>query len=156
MFRILTVAWALGLIASGFAPYDRGTWLMEVLPAIIAWPILFTTRQRFRFTDLAYALIMVHGLILMAGGAWTYARVPFGFWIEDVFGLSRNPYDKIGHFAQGFVPAIIARELLVRVFRIGSGRLVAFLAVSICLAISAAYELVEWGAALALGQGADE
>src|SRR3546814_10886955 len=99
---------------------------------------------------------MVHGLILMAGGAWTYARVPFGFWIEDVFGLSRNPYDKIGHFAQGFVPAIIARELLVRVFRIGSGRLVAFLAVSICLAISAAYELVEWGAALALGQGADE
>ncbi|MDN3562743.1 DUF2238 domain-containing protein, partial [Vreelandella neptunia] len=113
-------------------------------------------RQRFRFTDLAYALIMVHGLILMAGGAWTYARVPFGFWIEDAFGLSRNPYDKIGHFAQGFVPAIIARELLVRVFRIGSGRLVAFLAVSICLAISAAYELVEWGAALALGQGADE
>ncbi|MFC3674251.1 DUF2238 domain-containing protein [Ferrovibrio xuzhouensis] len=156
MFRILTVAWALGLIASGFAPYDRGTWLMEVLPAIIAWPILFATRQRFRFTDLAYALIMVHGLILMAGGAWTYARVPFGFWIEDAFGLSRNPYDKIGHFAQGFVPAIIARELLVRVFRIGSGRLVAFLAVSICLAISAAYELVEWGAALALGQGADE
>src|SRR3546814_3549653 len=99
---------------------------------------------------------MVHGLILMAGGAWTYARVPFGFWIEDVFGLSRNPYDKIGHFAQGFVPAIIARELLVRVFRIGSGRLVAFLAVSICLAISAAYELVEWVAALAMGQGADE
>src|SRR3546814_14944865 len=84
-------------------------------------------------------------LILRAGGAWTDARVPFGFWIEDVFGLSRNPYDKIGHFAQGFVPAIIARELLVRVFRIGSGRLVAFLAVSICLAISAAYELVEWG-----------
>lgn len=156
MFRILTVAWALGLIASGFAPYDRGTWLMEVAPAIIAWPILFATRQRFRFTDLAYALIALHGLILMAGGAWTYARVPLGFWIEDAFDLSRNPYDKIGHFAQGFVPAIIARELLVRVFRIGSGRLVAFLAVSICLAISAAYELVEWGAALALGQGADE
>src|SRR3546814_19590345 len=86
---------------------------MEVAPAIIAWPILFATRQRFRFTDLAYALIMVHGLILMAGGAWTYARVPFGFWIEDVFGLSRNPYDKIGHFAQGFVPAIIARELQI-------------------------------------------
>ena len=156
MFRILTLVWAAGLIASGFAPYDRGTWLMEVAPAIIAWPLLFATRQRFRFTDLAYALIALHGLILMAGGAYTYARVPLGFWIEGWFGLSRNPYDKIGHFAQGFVPAIIARELLVRVFRIGSKRLVAFLAVSICLAISAAYELIEWGAALALGQGADE
>ena len=98
----------------------------------------------------------MHGLILMAGGAWTYARVPLGFWIEDWFALSRNPYDRIGHFAQGFVPAIIARELLVRVFRIGSRRLVAFLAVSICLAVSAAYELIEWGAALALGQGADD
>jgi putative membrane protein len=156
MFWILTAIWAAGLAASGFAPYDRGTWLMEVAPAIIAWPILFATRRQFRFTDLAYALIAVHGLILMAGGAWTYARVPLGFWIEDAFHLSRNPYDKIGHFAQGFVPAIVARELLVRTFRIGSGRLVAFLAVSICLAISAAYELVEWGAALALGQGADE
>lgn len=156
MFWILSAIWAAGLAASGFAPYDRGTWLMEVAPAIIAWPILYATRQRFRFTDLAYVLIAVHGLILMAGGAWTYARVPLGFWIEDAFHLSRNPYDKIGHFAQGFVPAIIARELLVRVFRIGSGRLVAFLAVCICLAISAAYELVEWAAALALGQGADE
>lgn len=156
MFWILSAVWAAGLAASGFAPYDRGTWLLEVAPAIIAWPILYATRQRFRFTDLAYALIAVHGLILMAGGAWTYARVPLGFWIEDAFHLSRNPYDKIGHFAQGFVPAIIARELLIRVFRIGSGRLIAFLAVCISLAISAAYELVEWGAALALGQGADE
>jgi len=156
MFWLLTVLWAVGLVASGIAPYDRITWLMEVLPAVIAWPILFTTRQNFRFTDLALALITLHGLILMLGGAYTYARVPFGFWLQDLFDLDRNPYDKIGHFAQGFVPAIIARELLVRVFRIERPRLTVFLVVSICLAISAIYELIEWMAALVLGQGADE
>lgn len=157
MFWILTALWAAGLVASGIAPYDRATWLMEVLPAIVAWPILFAARARgFRFTELALALIALHGLILMLGGAYTYARVPLGFWLQDMFDLSRNPYDKIGHFAQGFVPAIVARELLIRVFRVTPPKLVAFLAVSICLAISAAYELIEWAAALALGQGADE
>jgi putative membrane protein len=152
MFWSLTAVWAIGLIASGIAPYDRLTWLMEVLPAIIAWPILFATRARFRFTDFAMALITLHGLILMLGGAYTYARVPFGFWMQEWLSLERNPYDRIGHLAQGFVPAIIARELLIRVFRIG-GR---WLAVCICLAISATYELIEWAAALSLGQGADE
>jgi putative membrane protein len=156
MFWILTALWAAGLVLSGFAPYDRLTWLMEVLPAIVAWPILFATRQRFRFTDLCMALIALHGLILMLGGAYTYARVPLGFWLQDLLHLQRNPYDRIGHFAQGLVPAIIARELLIRVFRIPGRRLVGFLAVCICLAISAAYELVEWAAALSLGQGADE
>lgn len=156
MFWLLTALWAAGLVASGIAPYDRITWLMEVLPAIIAWPILFATRPSFRFTDLTLALITLHGLILMLGGAYTYARVPFGFWLQDVFDLDRNPYDKIGHFAQGFVPAIIARELLVRVFHIERPRLMVFLVVSICLAISAIYELIEWMAALVLGQGADE
>ena len=156
MFWLLTAAWAVGLVLSGIAPYDRLTWLMEVLPAIIAWPILFTTRQRFRFSDLAMALIALHGLILMLGGAYTYARVPLGFWLQDWLQLERNPYDRIGHLAQGFVPAIIARELLLRVFRIGSRGLVGFLAVCICLAISATYELIEWAAALSLGQGADE
>jgi putative membrane protein len=92
----------------------------------------------------------------MVGGKYTYARVPLGFWMQDWFGFTRNDYDKIGHFAQGFVPAIVARELLIRVFRLESKKLVAFLAVSICLAISAAYELIEWAAALAMGQGADE
>lgn len=156
MFWLLTALWAAGLVASGIDPYDRLTWLMEVLPAIIAWPILFAARDRFRFTDLTLALITLHGLILMLGSAYTYARVPLGFWLQDLFDLGRNPYDKIGHFAQGFVPAIIARELLVRAFRIAQPKLTVFLVVSICLAISAMYELVEWTAALALGQGADE
>jgi putative membrane protein len=156
MFWILTALWAAGLVASGIAPYDRATWVMEVLPAIVAWPILYAVRDRFRFTELTLALIAVHGLILMLGGAYTYARVPLGFWLQDAFALGRNPYDKIGHFAQGFVPALIARELLIRAFRIVQPKLVVFLAISICLAISAAYELIEWAAALALGQGADE
>lgn len=156
MFWGLSILWAAGLLFSGFAPYDRLTWLMEVLPALIAWPILFYLRPRFRFTDLAMALIALHGLILMLGGAYTYARVPLGFWLQDWLALERNPYDRIGHLAQGFVPAIIARELLIRVFRIGNAKLVGFLAVCICLAISAAYELIEWAAALSLGQGADE
>jgi putative membrane protein len=156
MFWILTAFWAAGLVASGIAPYDRATWVMEVLPAIVAWPILYAARDRFRFTDLTLALIALHGLILMLGGAYTYARVPLGFWLQDFFAFDHNPYDKIGHFAQGFVPALIARELLIRVFRIVRPKLVLFLTVSICLAISAAYELIEWAAALAMGQGADE
>lgn len=156
MFWILTACWAAGLVASSFGPADRLTWLMEVLPAIIAWPILFYIRPRFRFSDLTMALITLHGLILMLGGAYTYARVPLGFWLQDLLQFERNPYDRIGHFAQGFVPAIIARELLLRVFRIPGRKLVAFLSVCICLAISAAYELVEWAAALSLGQDADE
>lgn len=152
----LTAAWAVGLVLSGWSSYDRLTWLMEVLPAIVAWPILFGTARRFPLTDLLYALILMHGLILMLGGAYTYARVPLGFWLQDMLGTARNPYDKIGHFAQGFVPAMIARELLIRQFKIAGGKLVAFLSISICLAISAAYELIEWAAALSLGQGADE
>ncbi|QDO99575.1 DUF2238 domain-containing protein [Ferrovibrio terrae] len=129
---------------------------MEVLPAVIAWPILFYMRPRFRFTDLAMSLITLHGLILMLGGAYTYARVPLGFWLQDWLSLERNPYDRIGHLAQGFVPAIVARELLIRVFRIEGRKLIGFLVVCICLAISAVYELIEWAAALSLGQGADE
>jgi putative membrane protein len=156
MFWLLTALWAAGLILSGFGPSDRLTWLMEVLPAIIAWPVLFYLRPRFRFTDLAMALIMLHGLILMLGGAYTYARVPLGFWLQDWLSLQRNPYDRIGHLAQGFVPAIVARELLIRVFRLESRKLTGFLVVCICLAISAVYELIEWAAALSLGQGADE
>jgi putative membrane protein len=156
VFWGLTALWAAGLVLSSFGPADRLTWLMEVLPAIIAWPILLYLRPRFRFTDLAMALITLHGLILMLGGAYTYARVPLGFWLQDLLSLERNPYDRIGHLAQGFVPAIVARELLIRVFRIEGRKLVGFLVVCICLAISAVYELIEWAAALSLGQGADE
>ena len=153
---LLTVIWFAGLLASGFAPHDRLTWFMEVAPCLVALPLLWATRGRFEFTALVYVLITIHGLILMLGGAYTYARVPLGVWVQEWFHWSRNPYDKLGHFAQGFVPAMVARELLIRKFAIPAGKLNAFLVVSICLAISAFYELVEWWSALALGQGADE
>jgi putative membrane protein len=156
MFWLLTGLWAAGLLFSSFGPSDRLTWVMEVLPAVIAWPILFYLRPRFRFTDLAMALITLHGLILMLGGAYTYARVPMGFWLQDWLSLERNPYDRIGHLAQGFIPAIVAREVLIRVFRIEGRKLLGFLVVCICLAISAVYELIEWAAALSLGGGAEE
>ena len=153
---LLTVIWFAGLLASGFAPHDRLTWFMEVAPCLVALPLLWATRGRFEFTALVYVLITIHGLILMLGGAYTYAHVPLGAWVQEWFHWSRNPYDKLGHFAQGFVPAMVARELLIRKFAIPAGKLNAFLVVSICLAISAFYELVEWWSALALGQGADE
>jgi putative membrane protein len=152
----LAVIWVLGLIASGIAPYDRLTWLMEVAPVLIVLPLLFATRSAFPFTTLAYCLIGVHGLILIVGGAYTYARVPAGLWIQEWLALERNPYDRLGHFAQGFVPAIVAREILIRTFKLVPGKFLFFITVSICLAISAFYELIEWWTALALGQGAHE
>jgi putative membrane protein len=152
----LQLIWVLGLLISGRAPYERTTWLMEVAPCLILMPVLWWTRQRYVFTPLVYALITLHGLILMLGGAYTYARVPLGFWMQEWFHFTRNNYDKIGHFAQGFVPAFVARELLVRVFAIKQRRLLAFLCVSVSLAISALYELVEWWSALLMGSGANE
>ncbi len=152
----LSLAWLAGLLASGWAPHDRTTWLLEVFPALIALPVMWFTWPRFALTPLLYWLVAVHGLILMIGGAYTYARVPLGFWMQDWFGFTRNHYDRIGHFAQGFVPAVLARELLLRVWALGSRKLVAFLTICICMAISAFYELVEWWSALILGQGADE
>lgn len=144
------------LVVSGLRPYDRLTWLMEVAPVLIALPLLTATRQRYPLTTLLYLLVFVHALVLMLGGAYTYARVPLGFWLQDAFALGRNPYDKIGHFMQGFVPAIAAREILLRGDFVRRGRMLAFLVICVVLAISACYELIEWAAALALGQGADE
>ena len=156
----LHVALLLGVLAalvvSGIAPYDRLTWLLEVAPVLIVIPILLATRHRFPLTDLLYVLIALHALVLIVGGAYTYARVPAGFWVEHAFGLSRNPYDKLGHFMQGFVPALAAREVLLRNGFLTSRRMTAFLCVCIAMALSATYELVEWWSALALGQGADE
>ena len=157
--RILLVALAalLGLLAlSGARPYDRATWTLEVLPVLIALPVLWATYGRFPLTTLLYVGIFLHAVVLMVGGAYTYARVPLGFEIADVLGLVRNPYDKIGHFMQGFVPALAAREILVRGHYVRGRRMLAFLVVCIVLAISATYEFVEWGVALAIGQGADE
>jgi putative membrane protein len=148
--------WALALLASGIAPYDRLTWLMEVLPVLIAAPLLLLTRERLPLTPLVYVLIAVHGLILIYGGAYTYARTPLGFWLQDLLGFARNPYDRIGHIAQGFVPALLARELLLRVFGIGGRKILFFLVLCIALAISAFYELIEWWAALLIGAEADE
>jgi len=150
------VLWAFALVASGIAPYDRLTWLMEVLPVLIAAPLLLATRNRLPLTQLVYVLIALHGLILIYGGAYTYARVPAGFWLQELLGFSRNPYDRIGHLAQGFVPALVARELLLRVFRIDGRKILFFLVVCVALAISAFYELIEWWAALAFGAGAEE
>ncbi|MBX9904571.1 MAG: DUF2238 domain-containing protein [Burkholderiales bacterium] len=157
--RTLTVIcaiWALALIASGISPYDRLTWFMEVLPVLIAAPILIATRNRLPLTTLVYVLIAIHGLILIYGGAYTYARVPLGFWLQEMLGFERNPYDRIGHLAQGFVPAMVARELLLRVFRIEGRKILNFLVICVALAISAFYELIEWWAAVAIGAGADE
>jgi putative membrane protein len=152
----IALVWAAALIASGIAPYDRLTWFMEVLPVLIAAPVLIATRGRLPLTTLAYTLIALHGLILIYGGAYTYARVPAGFWLQELFGFARNPYDRIGHLAQGFVPAIVARELLLRVFGITGRKILFFLVTCIALAISAFYELIEWWSALAMGADAHE
>jgi len=143
------------LVLSGVRPYERSTWLMEVAPILLAAPLLVWTRDRFPLTSLLYLLIAMHAVILLVGGAYTYARVPLGFWVQDLFHLSRNPYDKLGHFAQGFVPALIARELFLRRRIVRPGVWTAVLSIAVALSVSLLYELVEWGAALALGQGAD-
>ncbi len=141
---------------SGLRPYDRLTWVLEVFPILVVLPVLFLTYRRFPLTTLLYALIFVHAVVLMVGGHYTYARVPVGFAIAGALGLHRNPYDKIGHFAQGFVPAIAIREVLSRGRYIRTRGMLAFVVISIVLAISASYELFEWASAVALGQGADE
>lgn len=151
----LTIAWTAGLLASGWHPFDRATWWMEVAPALIALPILWLTFRHFSLSWFALALVAVHGTVLMLGGAYSYARVPIGFALQEWLGLARNPYDRIGHLMQGFVPAIVLRELLIRLGKVTSGRLLTALVLACCLAVSAAYELVEFGAAMALGQGAD-
>ena len=154
---LVAAAVLLALLAlSGWRPYDRATWAMEVAPVAIALPLLFATHRRFPLTTLLYACIFVHALVLMLGGAYTYARVPLGFQIAEALDLHRNPYDKIGHFMQGFVPALVAREILLRGGYVRGRRMLAFIVCCIALAISASYELVEWAAAIALGQGADE
>ncbi len=152
---ILLVLWIVALIASGIGPTDRLTWFMEVAPVLVAIPLLVTTHGRFPLTPLLYRLIFLHGLILMLGGRYTYAQVPLGYWLQDLFDLSRNPYDRIGHFAQGFVPAILAREILLRMTPLKPGRMLFFLVTAVCLAFSAFYELIEWGSALTIGAAAD-
>jgi putative membrane protein len=152
LFAVVAVV----LVVSGIRPYDRGTWWAEVAPVLIAAPILVATSRRFPLTTLLYVLIAIHAVILIVGGAYTYARVPFGFWLQDLFGFERNPYDRLGHFVQGFVPVLIAREVLLRNRVLRPGRMAAFLCVCVALAVSAAYELVEWAAAVVAGDGSVE
>ncbi len=147
----------IGLLAlSGARPFDRTTWVLEVLPVFVALPILWASYRRFPLSTLLYACIFLHAVVLMIGGAYTYARVPIGFQLAELLGLSRNPYDKIGHFLQGFVPALAAREILIRGRYLRGRMMLAFIVVCIALAISASYEMIEWAAALWLGQGAQE
>ena len=144
------------LVSSGVAPYDRATWLLEVAPVLIAAPLLLWSYPRFPLTRLLYGVIAVHALVLILGGAYTYARVPAGFWVQDWFDLSRNPYDKLGHFIQGVTPALLTREILLRRRIVAAGKMLGFLAVCVALAFSAFYELIEWWVALLAGQGAED
>jgi putative membrane protein len=143
-------------IWSGIAPRDRTTWVLEVAPVIVGVPVLVATYRRFRFTPLLYVLMWVHALVLMLGGHWTYAEMPLFGWLRDALHWQRNYYDRLGHLAQGFIPVLVARELLLRTSPLRPGKWLAFIVVSICLAISAGYELFEWAAAVGLGQGADQ
>lgn len=150
------IALLLLLAYSGWHPYDRITWIMEILPILIALPIMWVSYRKFPLTDLLYVCIFLHAVVLIAGGAYSYARVPLGFQIADLFHLTRNPYDKIGHLFQGFVPALVAREIFIRRECVRGKKMISFLAICVVMMISASYELIEWGAAVALGQGADE
>ena len=153
-----TVLLAVGLVClvvSRIGALEPGTWVLEVFPIFIAVPVLIATSRRFPLTPLAYRLIFVHALILMIGGHYTYAKVPLGFWAERVFHLARNNYDRVGHFAQGFVPAIITREILLRTSPLRRGKWLAVLVTCVCLSVSACYEFIEWGAAVMGGSSAD-
>ena len=151
----LLLAGTLLLAITAIYPHDYTTWGMETAPIFIAVPILIATYKNYTLTPLVYRLLFVHALILMVGGHYTYAEVPLGYWMEHWFGFVRNDYDKIGHFAQGFVPALLFRELLLRSSPLRRGKLLFALVVASCLAVSASYELIEWAAAISMGQGAD-
>ena len=145
------------LVALGIDPRsDRLTWAAENFPVILAAPLLVATRRRFPLTPLAYRLLFLHAVVLMVGGYYTYALVPAGNWVRDALGLERNPYDRLGHFAQGFVPALLAREVLLRTSPLRRGKWLAFLAVCVCLAVSASYEIFEWQSAVWFGEGAED
>jgi len=152
---ILLVAAIVLLALSRIGALEPGTWLMEVAPILIVAPILVLTARRFPLTPLVYRLLFVHALILMVGGHYTYAKVPLGFWAQDAFGLARNHYDRLGHLAQGFVPAMLTREVLLRRSPLERGKWLGFLVVCVCLALSATYELIEWLAAVLGGSAAD-
>ena len=146
---------AVALAVSAIRPDDYLTWFLEVAPILLGVPILIATYRRFPLTPLLYRLLFLHALILMVGGHYTYAKVPLGFWVQDLLGLARNHYDRLGHFAQGFVPAILAREVLLRQTPLRRGGWLFFLVTCVCLAFSATYEFIEWWSAVLGGSAAD-
>lgn len=153
----LTIITALAVVAiSAIDPYDRLTWFLEVAPVLVGVVILLFSYRRFPLSNFLYIFLLLHGIVLAVGGHYTYAEVPIGFWAQDLFELSRNPYDRLGHFAQGFVPALLAREILIRRSPLEGSKWLPFLVVCVCLSFSALYELIEWWAALILGQSADQ
>lgn len=142
------------LVWSGIQPHDYFTWLLEVTPVLVVLPLLLATHKRFPLTPLSYTLIAIHAVILMIGGHYTYAEVPLFNWLRDTFELSRNHYDRVGHLAQGFVPAIVTREVLLRTTALRQGKMLFFLAVCVCMAVSACYEIIEWLVAASSGSDA--
>lgn len=153
--RVLLIGIVLALIASGIGCADRMTWLLEVIWILLAVPLLLWTWPKFPLTRLLCWLLAAHALVLMIGGHYTYAHVPLGFWLQDLFGFTRNHYDRLGHFMQGFVPAILVRELLLRTSPLVRGRWLFVLVVCACLAFSAFFEMIEWWSALVWGGKAD-
>lgn len=146
----------LGLIWSGIGPHDQPTWALEVFPVVIAIPLLWFTRKSFPLTQLLYVLIAIHAAILMLGGHYTYALVPLGDWVRESLDWARNPYDRLGHIAQGFIPSMIAREILLRKTPLLRGGWLFFIVVCVCLAVSACYEFLEWWTAVIIGGKADD
>lgn len=155
MKALWLVVFSLVFVWSAINPEDRFTWLLEVSPAVIGLGLMVYTYKTFKLTTLLYVLVLIHCIILMIGGHYTYAKVPFFDWLKENFDLQRNGYDKLGHFAQGFIPAILTREILIRKEVVKDVRWRGFLVVCICLAVSAFYELIEWGVALASGESAE-
>lgn len=154
-YYILIFLFFIGLIWSGIYPHDYFTWLLEVFPAIIGLIILVSTFKKFKFTFFTYCFILFHCYVLFVGGHYTYAEVPLFDWIKEVFHQTRNNYDKAGHFTQGFVPAIIVRELFVRQKTINGKKWLGFLTVTVCATISVFYEFLEWFVAVVSGQSAE-
>ncbi|NDV79105.1 DUF2238 domain-containing protein [Dysgonomonas sp. 511] len=155
-YWLLLVLFILVALWSGIGAYETGLWFLEAGMCLVGVAILIFTFNKFRFTDMTYVFILIHMIILLVGAHYSYARVPLFDWIREVFDQSRNNYDKVGHFAQGFIPAMIARELLIRLDVFKKRSWIPFVVVCICMAISAFYELIEWWVAVLSGDGADD
>jgi putative membrane protein len=155
MVKIYIVLFFLGLVLSAVQPKEYFTWFLEVIPALVGFIILVFTYKKFQFTNYTYSFILIHCIILFIGGHYTYAEVPLFDWIKEAFDQTRNNYDKVGHFAQGFVPALLVREMFIRKNVIANKTFFNFILVSICLAISAAYEWIEWWVSICTGEGGD-